>query len=110
MIKIQLNLDKTISSNLFVLNFDRCTINRAPSMYTVPTRSDSPRSVRSAPWPAPKSSYDKKYPNVPSPKSVRSAGVGCSNRERDKDRHHRSRKRSASAESNSSCDSRSHRR
>lgn len=83
------------------------------------TRSDSPRSVRSAPWPAPHIASNNKTTSysVPSPRSVRSAGVGGSNgrgdrqteRERQRD-YSKDRKRSASAESNSSVDSRSHRR
>ncbi|OXA62814.1 hypothetical protein Fcan01_02506 [Folsomia candida] len=78
------------------------------------TRADSPRSVRSAPWPAPHTTTTKSAYSVPSPRSVRSAGVGGNmhgDRERERQREYsKDRKRSASAESNSSVDSRSHRR
>ncbi len=87
------------------------------------TRSESPRSMKSAPWPAPHVASNKASTSsysIPSPRSVRSAGVGGnSSRDRDRDRdrererqkdYSKDRKRSASAESNSSVDSRSHRR
>lgn len=92
----------------------RSTMYRTNSMAQM-TRCDSPRSTRSAPWPVPNSTGSTKKGgySVPSPRSVRSAGVGgssTSTKDRDWSREHKERKRSASAESNSSIDSRSHRR
>ncbi|ODN03090.1 Band 4.1-like protein 4A [Orchesella cincta] len=110
----QANVSKVVSVPQSVVSNTTSSMYRTNSMAQM-TRCDSPRSIRSAPWPVPNStgSTKKGTYSVPSPRSVRSAGVGgssASNRERDWSREHKERKRSASAESNSSVDSRSHRR
>lgn len=88
-------------------------MHRASSM-TLAMRSDSPKSTRSAPWPAHHHGSKKISYTAPSPRSVRSDGVGGSSgdtreRKRDRERSH-DRKRSGSAESHSSMESKSHRR
>ncbi|CAL8101244.1 unnamed protein product [Orchesella dallaii] len=108
------NVSKVVSVPQSVVTSTTSNMHRTNSMAQM-TRCDSPRSIRSAPWPVPNStgSTKKGTYSVPSPRSVRSAGVGgssASNKDRDWSREHKERKRSASAESNSSVDSRSHRR